>query len=148
MTNELHIVLYTEGCNATRHYSLICAQVRNLTIVQGLVVLGAAGYLTNEGLLIYSIGMIIFGLLLTGTLWSMHDNYYKHFGKILGSTVALETMILKEDQVSGVWETYNAARESRTNRMGRKNVLHYGTFVLLLISFLILLSHNMIKYIA
>jgi len=142
------ISLYEEGSQTLRHYSKICSQVRTLAIAQGLVVLGASAYLTKDGLYNLSLPIIVFGLLLTGVLWAMHENYYKHFHEILDRVIEIETKLFELTEIKGIWSMYIHAKRNRTNIITRNFVLHYGAFVLLLLSFLSLLGFNVFFYLS
>ena len=72
---------YTEGCNALRHYSDCVKNIRTLTIVQGLVVLGSIFYLWGNKSIVFNLSL--FGLLFTIILTLLHYNYIKHFKTFL-----------------------------------------------------------------
>ena len=140
------IVFYQEGCEAVRHYSAIIAQVRNLAIVQGLVVLGVASYLVKDNDYYLSIPVHIFGLSLTFILASMHSNYYKHFGEILNGVVELEKMTSGSEQTIGVWSRYKKGREIRAKKEARKIILHFGPLLLLYLAFVFLFTFTILKF--
>ena len=81
---------YAEGCSMLRHYSSTVMHIRTVTVAQGLVVLAGAGFLNRELQLAASLSVALFGVALTGVLFFLHENYYRHFETILSVVVDLE----------------------------------------------------------
>ena len=126
---------YVEGCNALRHYSNCVINIRTVTIVQGLAVLGAAGYLIKEGLFFHSLLAVIFGLLLSGVLFGLHRNYYDHFNVILKH-------IAEDIEKDGPWRTY---KDNRDKNLKKYKWTHYGPFILLALSLLALFIYDAVQ---
>lgn len=130
---------YDQGCAALLNYSQALLRVRTLAIAQGIATAAGSGYLTNQGLLLESIVVSCFGLALTGILLALHENYYRHFNCILQWVVDSE-----HSTGGGPWTAYQASRKLFTSK-GRKLILHYGPFILVVFPFVVLISYNCMR---
>lgn len=142
---EILLALYSEASNVLRHYSNLVMQVRIITIVQGLIVLGGAGYFVVDSKYLFSIAISIFGFLFTGILYSLTRNYWKHFSSVLGEAKKYEAL-LSEQENFGPWTIYESQRRKRHGKQAWKISAIHGPFLLLLISFSAFLAYCLIKY--
>ncbi|MCG7561024.1 hypothetical protein [Pseudoalteromonas sp. McH1-42] len=99
---------YSEGCHFIRHYSTCSLNVRILTLVQGLVVLSAWGYLFCQSKFPPSILVAVasFGVLLTTFLFRLNAGYLSAADEFAKAVVILE------GAEGGPATHYEKARES------------------------------------
>jgi hypothetical protein len=136
---------YAETSHALRHYSELCFRTRALTVAQGLVVLGAAGYLTSRSLFFESSCSAVFASVLSFVLWGLHANYYGHFDAMLEKAVELER-ILGNDNLAGPWRLYDNRRKRIRQRAVGAYRYHYGTFILVMVSSVLLIGYNAVAW--
>jgi len=126
---------YKEACEATRFYAQCIVNVRALTIVQGLVIVGSAGYLSKDNLYVYATAVAAFGLLLTYMLYAFHRSYVSYFSAILKYTVEMEKGV-------GPWSEYKRERD-----VLRKHIIYrlthlYGAITVISIPLVVLIVWN------
>jgi len=128
------VALYSEGCNALRHYSTRVINVRTIAFAQGIALLGSAGYFLRTGAFELSISVSGFGLLFTALLYSLQHNYWLHFQSFLGYVINLE--LEAESRNGGPWSTYDKQRRERHRRWVWSISAVHGPFLLLLLTLL------------
>jgi len=134
--------LYQEACQNLRHYSTCILHMRILTVAQGILVLTGAAALLIRDQLWLSITASVFGLLFTALLFSLHRNYWLHFRAMLRTAVAFEERLTVND-LNGPWAKYNSARRARHQRWFWRISAVEGPFVLLVVSFLVLIVRDL-----
>jgi len=103
--NLSHQEKYKEACTVIRHYSNCVIGVRTVAIVQGLVVVGCAGFLSKEARSGFAIATSGFGLLLTFVLFTFHRSYLAYFNRVLAYVVQ------DLERGDGPWSRYDLERE-------------------------------------
>ena len=124
MNNPTLSEKYTDAGNSLRHYSGCVLKVRSMTIVQGLIVLGAEAVLYSKGEFFYLLIVTIFGLIFTFILYLVHTVYIQDFESILN-------WVVETEGESGPWMNYNMVRNNRLGKTHTNTFFHYGVFVLL-----------------
>ncbi len=126
---------YKEACETARFYAECIVNVRALTIAEGLAVVGAAGYLSKDGLHAYASAVAVFGLLLTYVLYAFHRSYVAYFSALLKYIVQTENGV-------GPWSEYNRERD-----VMRKSILYrlthlYGAITVIAVTLAVLIVWN------
>lgn len=129
---------YTEACEVVRHYSRFVIDVRTLTIVQGLAVIGAVGYLSKDGMHAFAIGGAVFGLFLTYILFSFHRAYLAYF------EAALKYILVDLERNGGPWSAYEKARQQKRRERLYKVTHLYGSIIVVTIALVGLIAYNFI----
>lgn len=132
--------LYTETCNALRHYSICIMNMRTLVVAQGLALLSAAGYTSKFDNPLFFYLVIGFGILFTLTLQSQQKNYLGDFEIHLGIVAELEEE-LGNGTKGGSWKKYKEERHEhlRKKKSPFRLLIESGPYNLFLVCFAFLL---------
>lgn len=116
---------YKEGSASLRHYSTTILNIRTVTIVQGLVLIGSIMYLIQNEYYGYLIFTSVFGMLFTATLFIFNNVYLSDFESILNY------LVRELENETGPWGAYNRNRENRLRNRFTHPIAHHGIFTLL-----------------
>ena len=119
---------YEQACEARRLYSIHVKDIRTVSIVQGIALLGGVVYLDGQHFYHEAIAGIVLGFFLTLTLWSMHKVYFDHSMEMQNYiSIVLENK-------NGPWTNHIKSRNKRLNGKIRYGLFQHGVFLLLLLS--------------
>lgn len=127
--------LYTEGCNAARHYSNGVKSIRTISIGQGFAIIAIASYLFDRDQPWLVLILAIFGIMFTTVLFMLQTNYWKQFDAVLEYVTQLERKEGSEETFPpGPWSAYAGPRNQRFGRRWYRVLVMYGPYLLLLIA--------------
>lgn len=129
---------YIEACEVVRHYSRCVVDVRTMTVVQGLTVIGAVGYLSKDGMHGFAIAGAIFGLFLTYILFSSHRAYLAYF------EAALKYILVDLERNGGPWTSYEKTRLQKRRERFYKTTHLYGSIIVVTVTLVGIAVYNLI----
>jgi len=134
---------YSEACNTLRHYSLLSFNVRNLTVIQGVILLGVwiGGYPTMGPKALVSISLLGCGF--TYLLFRFYKGYYIATNFLYNAISKMEEKLFDED-----FRPFLGYRNDHDIRYGipfnRFSIL-YAPFLVIGIPFILTLAISLVK---